>query len=315
MTKVTVRDIAERCGVTPTVVSAVLNSGSRRSRCSAEKQELIRQTAVEMNYCPNLLARSMVTRQVPVVALMLHLDPSNIAYGSRYFAESVANASMALRESGLEITIVLYRDQEEQIARFSEQAAKGIIGGVISHIAPGNNKEFIRVLHESKLPYVLLGETEIPAVAVNPGGEPQSGKLYAEAQKRYGAERIFLHQANCGCDVLYPYHDIPGYNRFRYDPIVPDPELVGNPRNMIVSMGYEYYLHLNRQMKIASPLVHERAKFEFLIPDGVPRIIVDTNADYLAYAAKLLVRWQLSGEVPECKIHYVASHSKAILKW
>ena len=39
--KVTLKDIADRCGVTPTVVSAVLNGRSGRISCSAEKRELI----------------------------------------------------------------------------------------------------------------------------------------------------------------------------------------------------------------------------------------------------------------------------------
>ena len=47
MKRATIRDIAERCGVSHTIVSAVLNRPWVRSRCSKEKCELIRQTARE----------------------------------------------------------------------------------------------------------------------------------------------------------------------------------------------------------------------------------------------------------------------------
>ena len=314
MKKVTIRDIAERCGVTPTVVSAVLNGSGRRSRCSAEKQTLIRKTAAEMNYQPNIFARSMVTRKVPLVLLMLHLDSHNIVYGSRYFAESVAGASALLNENGLEVTLVLYRDETEQIARFTELARKGLIGGVIAHVTPGHNGNFIRALLESKLPYVLQGETDIPAVSIMPFcGE--NNALYAEARKRYGAKKVFIHQAESGKDVLFPYYDIPGYSRFHYPPITPTPELTGDPENMIISFGYEYYLHLNNRMKIASPVVNERQKFEFLIPEGVPKLICEDAPDCISEAAKLLVQWQVYGKEPECKTHYVSSHFKTVLKW
>ena len=312
--KVTIRDIAERCGVTPTVVSAVLNGSGRRSRCSAEKHSLIVKTAAEMNYQPNIFARSMVTRKVPLVLLMLHLDSHNLVYGSRYFAESVAGAGSILNENDLELTLVLYRNQEEQISRFTDLARKGLIGGVIAHVTPGQNGDFIRALLESKLPYVLQGETDIPAVSVMPFAS-ENNSLYAEAQKRYGAEKIFIHQAETGQDALFPYYDIPGYSRFHYAPIAPTPELTGDPKNMIVSLGYEYYLHLNNRMKIASPVVNERQKFEFLIPEGVPKLISEDAPDCISEAAKLLVQWQIHGKEPECKTHYISSHFKTVLKW
>ena len=315
MQKVTIRDIAIRCGVTPTVVSAVLNGSSRRSRYSAEKRDLILKTAVEMDYCPNVFARSMVTRRIPVVLLMLHLDPQNIAYGSRYFAESVADASSILTENGLEIMVVMYRNQEEQVARFSELVRKGVIGGVISHITPGKNREFIKVLQESKLPYALEGETEIPAVSVVPKYEKMDKNLYLEAQKRYGAEKVFVHQAVAGRDVLFPYHAVPGYNRFHYGQILPVPELTGDPKNMIVSLGYEYYLHLNSLMKIASPVVNERQEFEFLIPAGIPRLISEKTPNCIGEAARILVNWQVFGEEPECRTYYVSGSSTTVLKW
>ena len=315
MQKVTIRDIAERCGVTPTVVSAVLNGAGRRSRCSAEKQELIQRTAGELNYRPNIFARSMVTRRVPVVLLMLHLDPRNVSYGSRYFAESVAEASRVLNENGLEIIVVMYRDQEEQIARFTDLLRKGIIGGVLCHIPPGKNREFIKILQESKLPYVLQGDAQIPAVSVVPKYVKTKQNLYLEAKERYGAEKIFMHQALAGQDVLFPYHDVPDYNRFDYEPVHPVPELTENPENMIVSLGYEYYLHLSSLMKIASPVVNERQEFEFLIPAGVPRLISETKMDCIGEAAKLLVKWQIFGQEPECRPHYISGDSQTVLKW
>lgn len=315
MKKVTIRDIAERCGVTPTVVSAVLNGGGRRSRCSAEKKSLILETAKELEYCPNLFARSMVTQKVPVAALMLQLDPDNIICSSRYFAESAAKASTVLNKNGLELTLVLYRDEEEQLARFNELMKKGLIGGLISNVAPGKNSRFVKALLESKLPYVLQGETSIEAVSVMPAPDPLAGRFYLEAQKRYGAEKIYLHQMYGRTDVLFPYFADPDYNRFQYEPVTAVPEITKDPGNMIVSLGHEYYLRLNSRMKIASPLVYEREEFEFMIPQGVPRLISRGFLNCIEVAAEMLVQWLQHGEKPECKTHYIPEENKCVLKW
>lgn len=316
MKKITLCDIAKRCGVSATVVSAVLNGRGQRSRCSAEKQQEIRRTAEEMNYRPNIFARSMVTRSVPVVALMLRLDNSNVAYGSRYFAESAAGVSRVLLDNGLETLLVFYKTQEEQIARFSDLVSKGVIGGMIGNVEYSHNARFIKLLQESGLPYVLSGETEIPAVSVMP--EPlfaSQNSLYTEARERYGAEKIFIHQAELGRDVLFPYSSVPGYSRFHYPSIIPVPELTADPRNMIVSQGYEFYQYLNKRMKIASPLVCERKEFEFLIPDDVPRLISEESPSSITEAAELLVRWMIGGEKPACEVHYIPHKGKSILKW
>lgn len=315
MKKVTIRDIAERCGVTPTVVSAVLNGSGRRSRCSEEKQALILKTAEELNYRPNIFARSMVTNRVPLVLLMFHRGTEDIAYGSQYFAESVAGASAVLNKCGLETIVVFFRTPEEQVARLNDLIRKGIVGGVISHIAQNANREFIELLHANNIPHILDGEPEIPAVAVMPQATSGVSYFYEEVRQHYSAKKIFIHQAEGGRDVLFPYYDIPGYSRFHYETITPVPELTGDPENMIISLGYDFYNHLSRRMDIASPLVVERQEFEFMIPDPVPRVIHYGVSNYIADAAEILAKWQVDGVEPEYKIHYIPSSEYAELKW
>ena len=73
---------------------------------------------------------------------------------------------------------------------------------------------------------------------------------------------------------------------------------------------------LNSSMKIASPLVHERQSFEFMIPKGVPRLISTSTANCFAEAAKILVQWQVFGKEPECKTYYILPEKpQTELKW
>ena len=70
----TLRDIAAKCGVSRTLVSVVLNGKEGKISCSEACRQKIRETARQMGYAPNCLARSMSSGRSPVVAVMLHLD-------------------------------------------------------------------------------------------------------------------------------------------------------------------------------------------------------------------------------------------------
>ncbi|MBR2625997.1 MAG: LacI family DNA-binding transcriptional regulator [Lentisphaeria bacterium] len=67
---VTLKDVAARAGVHPTVVSAVLNN-RRYLRVSEERREYIRQVAKDMGYSPNIQAVSLRKKQKPTVGVFL----------------------------------------------------------------------------------------------------------------------------------------------------------------------------------------------------------------------------------------------------
>jgi LacI family transcriptional regulator len=69
--RVTIRDVAERAGVSAMAVSAVLNgSGGRKVTVTAEKAERIREAARELRYRPNHLARSLRNNRTQQIAVV-----------------------------------------------------------------------------------------------------------------------------------------------------------------------------------------------------------------------------------------------------
>lgn len=67
--RVTLREVAERAGVSRTTASFVL-SGRRDMRISAEAEARVRQAARELNYRPSLLARSLRTNSSQTIGLL-----------------------------------------------------------------------------------------------------------------------------------------------------------------------------------------------------------------------------------------------------
>lgn len=69
--RVTIRDVAERAGVSAMAVSAVLNgAGGRKVTVTAEKAERIRQAARELRYQPNHIARTFRRGRTDQVAVV-----------------------------------------------------------------------------------------------------------------------------------------------------------------------------------------------------------------------------------------------------
>ena len=67
--RATLKDVAAAAGVSVTTVSLVLNN--RPARVSEEKRRVIADAAKKLNYVPNQSARSLVTKQSQLVALIV----------------------------------------------------------------------------------------------------------------------------------------------------------------------------------------------------------------------------------------------------
>ncbi len=68
---ITLNDIAERVGVTPTTVSMVLNGRGNPIRVSERTRQKVLQAAKELNYVPSLTARALVKGKTNTLGLIL----------------------------------------------------------------------------------------------------------------------------------------------------------------------------------------------------------------------------------------------------
>ena len=294
MKRATIRDIAERCGVSPTVVSAVLNRPFARSRCSKEKCELIRKTAKEMDYHPNVLARAMVSQQVPVVALMLYSSGERQNYRSDYLSETVPTFVHAVEDLQMEVIVVFYRDEEEQLRRFEALRNKGMIGGVASNLIPSSHHRILEAFHNSGLPCVVLGHTGEPTLNI------RFGDYYSfvpEYHAKFGTKRCYLMLEEDEKPVLYPYENVEFFDRFNHSPIPATDRITADPENLILILGAEFYLRSPR--KFAHPLIVETENYEYLIPPGIHYAVYSRyNGICERKAAMMLSEW-MKGNPPE----------------
>ena len=88
--RATLKDVAAAAGVSVTTVSLVLNN--RPARVSEEKRRVIADAAKKLNYVPNQSARSLVTKQSQLVALIVP-DIENLFFAA--FAKCVEDECAA----------------------------------------------------------------------------------------------------------------------------------------------------------------------------------------------------------------------------
>ena len=74
--KVSLKDIATHLGVSITLVSYVINNKEKEARVGPEIAEKIRKTAIELNYQPNLIAKSLKSGKTNTIGLIV-ADISN----------------------------------------------------------------------------------------------------------------------------------------------------------------------------------------------------------------------------------------------
>lgn len=293
MKRATIRDIAERCGVSHTIVSAVLNRPWVRSRCSKEKCELIRQTARELHYQTNTLAQAMALQHVPVAALMLRSTGKDNIYREVDFSDRAPRFMWAMQEYQIEVLTVFYRNEEEQVERFESLLSRGLIGGVASNIIPFSHRKILKAFRNSGIPYVVFGHPAVPALSVRMKNDYSFVK---EAHRRLGTRKCFLMQEENNAQILFPYEDVEDYDRFDYKPVPAVDEITNDPGNLILILGSEFYLRSER--KFAHPLILERSLYKYLIPDGVSYALYDPDTvNCEKTGADLLYQW-MQGKQP-----------------
>lgn len=149
----TIKDIARRAGVSTATVSKVLTQKDRF--IGEETRRKIWSIAEELNYTPNAIARSLVTRSSRVIGIVV---PDIL---NAYFTELVRACDEAARERGY-ATILCSSDSdpEKEASHLTFLASHGVDGIVLaaSDLIPN-----IGLLERLRIPIVSM-DREIPDI-------------------------------------------------------------------------------------------------------------------------------------------------------
>lgn len=155
----TIKDIASECGVSPTVVSAILRNSKGTVAFSEQTRLKVLEVAEKLEYSRNLFASSMVLRKSPIVALCLRCDqPAADATSiNLYLYDQLTTAGFLLNEAGLEMLFIPFGDVGAQTRKLKALINSGAVGAAITNIIPGHDRPVTDFFKREGLPYVALG--------------------------------------------------------------------------------------------------------------------------------------------------------------
>ncbi len=175
---VKISDVAQRAGVSPMTVSRVIN-GEPNVREST--RDLVRSAIKELNYSPNLAARSLA-RADEVRLGVIYSNPS-----AGFLSEFLVGVLDETQREGAQITLVRCEDGE---AAELEAVRRLVTGGVTGVILPPPHSE-------SAALQAALAREEIP-VAVVAAGRPPQGAICVRVDDRLAAHDMAQYLLQLG---------------------------------------------------------------------------------------------------------------------
>ncbi|NMA49574.1 MAG: LacI family transcriptional regulator, partial [Tissierellia bacterium] len=144
---ITIKDIAKAAGVSTATVSMVFNNKDKN--ISQTTRDRVLKIGKDLNYIPNSMARSLVTRQTKTLGLVLP-DITN-----PFFPEIARGAEDSAWESGYSIIICNTDDDVDQENNYLHVLSEKMVDGIILTHSANRNKEKSG-LERCRIPIILI---------------------------------------------------------------------------------------------------------------------------------------------------------------
>jgi alanine racemase len=174
--RVTIRDIAEKAGVSKTAVSFAFNNPDR---ISGETRSRIHRIAEELGYVPDPVARTLARRRIGTIGLLL---PQSVAevFRNPYMAELLQGIGTVCQREGLTGSLIPPLKGMVSLAIRSAMVDALILFGI------GLDRGIGRLLEQRRLPFVTVD------------GEPVAGVPNVGIDDEQAAFRLMEHVLSLG---------------------------------------------------------------------------------------------------------------------
>ena len=125
--RVTIKDVAKLAGVAPSTVTRVIQN---KSTISDETKKRVREAMVELDYHPNLNARSLVSQSSQVIALVLPID-SDVFYQNPFFPTVLRGITQIASDNDYAIQICTGQNEERRLDNLKHLIYGNRVDGLI----------------------------------------------------------------------------------------------------------------------------------------------------------------------------------------
>lgn len=149
---VTLKDVAERVGITSSAASMAL---ADHTRISAKTKAAVRQAAQELGYVPSSAGRALRNQRAGAVALIVP-NTSQHVFGHSYFMHVLTGVSDAANAHDTQVIVSTNSDTENGVAAYERVVRSRTADGAIVTSAAVSDRH-VEELVASGLPVVLIG--------------------------------------------------------------------------------------------------------------------------------------------------------------
>ncbi|MBQ9262978.1 MAG: LacI family DNA-binding transcriptional regulator [Clostridia bacterium] len=179
----TLKDVAQRAGVTVTTVSRMLNS---RVRVSPETQARIQAAMQELGYYPNEMARSLARKNSSFIGLIV---PSAQNY---FFAELIHHIEAASESHGCKLLLCV----SNQDAQKEQEYYQMLIGNKVMGVIMANYGQNFEAISRSKAPMVVFERPDNQQIPCAMTDDFQGGHLAGEHMIGKGCRHLLYLSGN-----------------------------------------------------------------------------------------------------------------------
>ena len=182
---VTIKDVAKAAGVSPSTVTRVIQN---KSTISDETKKRVRKAMKELNYHPNLNARSLVSSYTQVIGLVLP-DDSDVFYQNPFFPSVLRGIAQVASENHYAIQIATGKDEKERLKAISQMVYGKRVDGLIFLYAQENDP-LVQLVVDEQFPFLILGKSLSPFIPLVDNDNVQAGYDATEYFIKKGCSRI-----------------------------------------------------------------------------------------------------------------------------
>lgn len=182
---VTIKDVAKAAGVSPSTVTRVIQN---KSTISDETKKRVRKAMKELNYHPNLNARSLVSSYTQVIGLVLP-DDSDAFYQNPFFPSVLRGIAQVASENHYAIQIATGKDEKERLNTISQMVYGKRVDGLIFLYAQEDDP-LVNLVVEEQFPFLILGKSLSPFIPLVDNDNVQAGFDATEYFIKKGCKRI-----------------------------------------------------------------------------------------------------------------------------
>lgn len=151
---VSIKDVANKAGVSISTVSKALND---KSSVSSSTIERIKQTAEEMGYVPNSRARVFATKETKQIVFVADI-PKDTAFYNPHIFEIIMGLQHSVSKSGYSL-IVESVEKKEALEYINNLYKKNMADALVVH-ASIITKRLESLIVKSNLPHLIIGQPD-----------------------------------------------------------------------------------------------------------------------------------------------------------